>query len=98
MNEQIKEQYIISETADEQIKALQLLEKLGYKWQTGDKSTEIIPIEEHPDEKVIYLHLPHKTLSHSGINYMSTAIQIAKEIYEEITYEELLRQNKKVII
>lgn len=30
MNEPVKEQYIISETVEEQIKVLQLLEKLGY--------------------------------------------------------------------
>lgn len=30
MNEPFKEQYIISETVEEQIKVLQLLEKLGY--------------------------------------------------------------------
>lgn len=94
----MKEQYIISETVEEQIKALQLLEKIGYKWQTGNKPTEIIPLEVHSNEKVIYLNLTNKTLSHSGVSYMSKEIQIAKEVYEEIKYEELVRQSKKVVL
>ena len=95
MNEPVKEQYIISETVEEQIKVLQLLEKLGYLWQSEKKPTELVTLEERHDEQVIYLNTWYKTLSYSDGQYLE---DIESPNTEKVTYEELLRQSKKVII
>ena len=97
----MKEQYIISENVDHQIKVLQLLERLGYLWQLDKKPTELVPLEERADNKVIYMELDTKTLSYCDLEYLEHLEEVywkKKQKNEEITYEELLRQNKKVIL
>ena len=91
----MKELYIISETTEHQIKVLQLLEKLGYLWQSEKKPTELVPLEERQDEQVIYLNTWHKTLSYSDKEYLEDS---ESPNTEEITYAELLKQSKKVIL
>ena len=88
----MKEPAIISETVEHQIKVLQILEKLGYKWRTQHKPTEIVPLKINSKQHVIYLDVKSKRLSVSDLDFLKT--------YQttEITYDELLRQNKKVIL
>ena len=92
------EKYIISNTVEHQIKVLKLLENLGCMWQPKKKPTKLIPLkiyedDPHMERQVIYID-EDKKLSYSGIRYLR---EHQKE-FVETTYEELLRQNKKVIL
>ena len=89
----MKDKYIITETVEEQIKVLELLEKLGYIWPTKKKPTHLAPLYYFGDDTVLYLE-PDKTITYSDEEYLSEN----EDEYEEITYEDLLRQNKKVIL
>ena len=66
-------------------------------WIDRAKPTKVIPLKRHEDEpqfgQVIYID-EYKKLTYSGIRYLR---EHQKE-FVETTYEELLRQNKKVII
>lgn len=87
-----KEPAIISETIEHQIKILQLLEKLGYMWPNKKKPMEQIPLKMNNTYKVIYLYDKNKRLSISDVNYLAAFPT------DKITYEELIRLNKKVIL
>lgn len=89
----MKDKYIITETVEEQLKVLNLLEKLGYIWPTKKKPTQLVPLYDYGDDTVLYLE-PDKIISYSDEEYL---LEIKDEC-EEISYEELLRQNKKVIL
>lgn len=69
----MKEQYIISKNVEEQIKVLQILEKLGYLWPTKKKPTKLVPLKESIDEyaNVIYMELDNKIITHSDEEYLS---------------------------
>ena len=88
----MKERYIITQTVEEQFKVLQLLEKLGYMWYEGKKATEIVPIADFVYYNVIYFYPENKKLSYGGEGF------VTEYDAEEITYEELLKQSKKVIL
>lgn len=85
----MKEKYIISETAEHQIKVLHELEKLGYKWRTKEKPTERVPLEIS-DYHVIYMNLKKKKLSYSTMGHL----EVTKTNEKEITYDELVELNK----
>ena len=86
----MKEKYIISETAEHQIKVLHELEKLGYKWRSKEKSTERVPLEIS-DYHVIYMNLKKKKLSYSTMGHL----EVTKTNEKEITYDELVELNNK---
>ena len=94
----MNEKYIITQTVDEQFKVLDVLEKLGYLWQSDKKPTELVPLDGNSDEKVIYLDLDNKTLSYSDLEYLEEVYLEIETENDEITYEDLLKQHTKVIL
>ena len=82
---------------DEQIKVLQMLDKLGYMWKyrySIQQPTDYTPLENDESNEVIYLDVENKTLIYGDLDYL---YEYGTD-EEEITYEDLLKQHTKVIL
>ena len=80
----MKEKYIITLTVERQKRVLGYLESLGYTWASGQKLTDVIPMNERPDEMVLYLS-SDKTVRKSSIQYLGNNINK----YEEIKVDDV---------
>ena len=80
----MKEKYIITPTVERQERVLGYLESLGYTWASGQKLTDVIPMNERPDEMVLYLR-SDKTVTKSSIQYLGNNINK----YEEIKVDDV---------
>ena len=82
--------YVIAETSKAQKSVLNILTDMGYRWANKIKANEFIPIEENKRMDVINIYPSNLLLTMSPQDYGTDE--------EEITYDELLKQSKKVIL
>lgn len=83
---------IKAETKEEQVKVLEIFEKEGYIWQGLQKPTQFIPIHRY-GKKYVYIEADtgYKKLATTDEDYKKPSV-------EEITFEEFMSKNKKVIL
>ena len=79
-----------AETKEKQIKVLEILELEGYRWSLGQKPTEYVPYERNGPEF-------HYIKIDEDKNILKTATQLYPG-QEEISYQQYISKNKKVIL
>ena len=85
---------IKAETAEEQMKVLEVFEKEGYLWRGLQLPTKFIPIQRYA-KQCIYIEADKE--------FKKLATTEAKRIYkdksvEELTFRDFLTRRKKVIL
>ena len=81
---------IKAETEEQQLKVLELLEHEGYRWMEGQLPTEYVPYERNGPE-----------FHYIKIDEDKKILKTATQLYpgqEEISYQQYISKNKKVIL
>ena len=87
---------IKAETQEKQIKVLEVLETLGYRWCLGQKPTEYVPYERNgPEFNYITIDEDKKILKTTTKLFLKALLYPGRE---EISHQQFISKNKKVIL